>query len=301
MRPGAAPGAARGADLEGALERALAALEWHLDRCALAATTVKAYRRQARGYAGWLRAHAGDHPDAFADAIGAEDAATAWRRHLLGTAKVAPATVNQALAAVTLLYEQAGIRIAVKRARVPKPGQPTALTVAEQGRVEREAARRGARDAAIVAVLAQAGARVEECARLDLEDVVLTARTGHLRLHGKGDQVRTVPLPARARQRLADWIAVRGRAPGPLWTGQRGPLTISGITQVVLAIGAAAGLPGLRPHTLRHTYATRLRHGGADVAQIQALLGHTSLDTTARYFRAGTAETAAVVEAVFDT
>ncbi|MFG1947289.1 tyrosine-type recombinase/integrase [Nonomuraea sp. NPDC048826] len=50
---------------------------------------------------------------------------------------------------------------------------------------------------------------------------------------------------------------------------------------------------------LRHTYATRLREGGADVAQVQALLGHASLDTSARYFRAGTAEQAAV-DRVFD-
>lgn len=50
----------------------------------------------------------------------------------------------------------------------------------------------------------------------------------------------------------------------------------------------------------RHTFATRLRQGGADPAQVQALLGHASLDTSARYFRAGPAETAAVIERVFD-
>ncbi|NRQ34847.1 site-specific integrase [Nonomuraea sp. NN258] len=88
--------------------------------------------------------------------------------------------------------------------------------------------------------------------------------------------------------------------PGLLWTGQRGALTISGIVQVLLAVGVDAKLPGLRPHRLRHTYATRLREGGADFAQVQALLGHASLDTSARYFRAGTAEQAAVVNRVFD-
>lgn len=86
---------------------------------------------------------------------------------------------------------------------------------------------------------------------------------------------------------------------GPLWTGQRGRLTDSGIAQVVLAVGKAADIDGLRPHRLRHTFATRLRQGGADPAQAQALLGHSSVDTSARYFRAGPAETA-VVEGVFD-
>ncbi|WP_017620610.1 tyrosine-type recombinase/integrase [Nocardiopsis gilva] len=50
----------------------------------------------------------------------------------------------------------------------------------------------------------------------------------------------------------------------------------------------------------RHTYGTRLRQDGADIAQVQAALGHASLDTSARYFRAGTAETTAVIERVFD-
>jgi integrase/recombinase XerC len=124
------------------------------------------------------------------------------------------------------------------------PGEPKALAAVGQGRVERASLRRGARDAAIIAVLLYAGARVEECARLDLEDVAITARTGRIRLHGKGDEVRDIPLPVMARERLSEWIAVRGNAAGPLWTGQLGRLTISGITQVVLAVGEDAGIPG---------------------------------------------------------
>lgn len=286
-------------DTTAAAVKALAAVEHYLDRCKLAANTVKAYRRQCAAYVAWLAEHA-DHPDAFADTIGAEAAGTAWRRHLLRR-KASPANVNQALAAVTLMYERgAQLRIQVKRARVARPGEPDALTPKQQGAVERAAGRRGVRDAAIVAVLLYAGARVEECARVDLDDVAITARTGTIRLHGKGDEVRDVPLPAIARDRITAWIRERGTQPGPLWTGQRGPLTISGLTQVVLAVGDDAGLPGLRPHRLRHTYATRLRQGGADPAQVQALLGHGSLESTARYFRAGAAEQAAVVERIFE-
>ena len=82
--------------------------------------------------------------------------------------------------------------------------------------------------------------------------------------------------------------------------GQRGRLSANGVTEVVLAVGAEAGSPGLRPHRLRHTNGTRLRRGGADPAQIQALMGHASIDTTARYFRAGHAEVAGVVDRVFE-
>jgi integrase len=62
---------------------------------------------------------------------------------------------------------------------------------------------------------------------------------------------------------------------------------------------AKGGSPGLRPHRCRHTCATRLRQGGADPAQIQAILGHSSIDTSVWYFRAGPAENAAVIERVF--
>jgi integrase len=197
------------------------------------------------------------------------------------------------------MYEQAGLRIAVKRVRIPRPGQPDALIRQQEAALRRAAARRGPRDAAIIGVLLDTGARVEECARLDADDFAITARTGEVRLHGKGDEVRSVPLASRGRELVSAWLDVRGRHPGPVWTGQRGPLTDSGITQVVLAAGDDAGIPGLRPHRCRHTFATRLRQGGADPAQIQALLGHASVDTSARYFRAGSAENAQVVERIF--
>jgi integrase/recombinase XerC len=283
-----------------AAEAALTAVHRHLDRCKLSPSTVKAYKRQTAAYAAWLAGHAAAHGDAFADLVGAEGAVTAWRRDMI-TARSSPSKVNQALAAVTLMYEQAGIRIAVKRARIPRLGEPDALTPQQEGAVRRAAIRRGRRDAAIIAVLLDAGARAGECARLDAGDFAITARTGEVRLHGKGDEVRSVPLSRRVRDLVSAWLDERGRHPGPAWHGQRGPLTISGITQVVLAVGADAGIPGLRPHRCRHTFGTRLRQGGADPAQVQALLGHASIDTAARYFRSGSAENAAVIERIFDS
>jgi integrase len=117
---------------------------------------------------------------------------------------------------------------------VPKPGEPDALSRAEKSAVERAAERRGVRDAVIVAVLLSAEARVEECARLETGDVAITARTPTVHLHGKDDEIRTIPIPAVARA----WLYHRDRQDGPLWSGQRGPLTISSITQAVLATGS---------------------------------------------------------------
>jgi integrase len=99
--------------------------------------------------------------------------------------------------------------------------------------------------------------------RLDAEDVTLTARTGHVRLHDKDGEVRIVPLPLAACEQLAAWLEERGAHDGPLWTGQPGRLTDSGAIQVVLAVGDDA-IPGLRPHrSLPH-----LRHPVAKAAPI---------------------------------
>ncbi len=131
---------------------AFAAVSRHLDRCKLAARTVRAYKRQSAAYVGWLAANAGAHGDAFADLVGAEGAVTAWKREMLA-ARAGASTVNQALAAVTLMYEQAGLRITVKRVRIPRPGEPDALTRQQEAALRRTAARRGPRDSAIIAVL----------------------------------------------------------------------------------------------------------------------------------------------------
>ena len=191
-----------------AAAEALAEVSRHLDRCKLAARTVRAYKRHAAAYAGWLAANASAHGDAFADLVGAEGAVTAWKRDLI-TARSSPSTVNQALAAVTLMYQQAGLRIAVRRVRIPRPGEPDALTPQQEAALRRAAARRGPRDAAIIAVLLDAGARAEKCAPLDADDFAITARTGEVRLHGKGDEVRFVPL---SRRGPGTGISLAGRA-----------------------------------------------------------------------------------------
>jgi Phage integrase family len=159
------------------------------------------------------------HGDAFADLVGAEGAVTAWKRHMLA-ARSSPATVNQALATVTLMYEQAALRIAVKRSASPGSAEADALTRRQEAALRRAAGRRGPRDAAITGVLLDTGARVEKCARLDAEDFAITARTGKVRLHGKGDEVRSVPLARRGRELVLAWLDVRGPLRPPWWPAE---------------------------------------------------------------------------------
>ncbi|MFI6816099.1 hypothetical protein ACIBG7_27095 [Nonomuraea sp. NPDC050328] len=90
----------------------------------------------------WLTGSGVEPADAFAGVVGVEAAVTAWRRRRI-EGRAAPNTINQGVAALTLMYVQMGLRIDVKRATVPKPGEPDALTAVEHGAVERAAARRG--------------------------------------------------------------------------------------------------------------------------------------------------------------
>ena len=163
---------------------------------------------QAGAYAALLAANA----DAFADLVGAEGAVTAWKRDMLA-ARSSPATVNQALAAVTLMYEQIGLRIAVKRVRVPRPGETGALSRQQEAALRRAAALRGPRDSAIIAVPLDAGAPVEECARLDADDFAITARTGEIRmpdpLRGVGP-VESAPVCSMTSRFRATWPSCCG-------------------------------------------------------------------------------------------
>ena len=148
------------------------------------------------------------------------------------------------------------------------------------------------RDRAIVELLYGAGLRVGELVALDVRDVELTR--GEVRVMGKGGKERVLPLPSMARRALAEWIELRQR-PGilaePLFVSLRPRkddvlrrlgardvrrmLARRGIEQQVL--------DHVHPHRLRHSYATHLLDMGADLREIQELLGHASLSTTQKY------------------
>lgn len=146
-----------------------------------------------------------------------------------------------------------------------------------------------ARDAAALELLYATGARVAEVAALDVDDVDLDRRTA--RLTGKGDRQRTVPFGAPAAASLERWLRV-GRpllaadASGPaLFLGARGGRV--GVRQLRSAVDRALeelGDTAARgPHALRHTAATHLLDGGADLRSVQEMLGHSSLRTTQLY------------------
>jgi integrase/recombinase XerC len=143
------------------------------------------------------------------------------------------------------------------------------------------------RDLAILELLYASGLRVSELSGLDVDALDRSEPT--VRVLGKGRKERIVPYGAHAARGLEAWLARRGERPGPLFTNARGGrLGVRSIRTIVRRAARAAGITRrVSPHTLRHTFATHLLDGGADLRMIQELLGHSRLSTTQRYTHVG--------------
>jgi integrase/recombinase XerD len=146
------------------------------------------------------------------------------------------------------------------------------------------------RDRALFEVLYGAGARISEAVGLDVDDIDLD--DGTVRLFGKGSKERLVPLGRYAREAAAAYLvrgrpvlAAKGKGTPALFLGARGGrLGRQGAWEALQAAALRAGLSGhVSPHTLRHSFATHLLDGGADVRVVQELLGHASVTTTQIY------------------
>ncbi len=149
----------------------------------------------------------------------------------------------------------------------------------------------GLRDRALLEFLYGTGARISEAVGAAVDDLDLT--DGSVVLHGKGGKTRIVPIGGYARDAL-DAYLVRARpslvptSPAVFLNARGGRLSRQSAWTVLRAAAGRAGLPvdgprAVSPHTLRHSYATHLLDGGADVRVVQELLGHASVTTTQVY------------------
>lgn len=285
--------------------------------------TLAAYGRDLGRYAEFLAARGIAHPDQVTPAD-----VTAYAVTLAG--RLAPASVARATVAIRSLHRfgvaegltahdpAADVKPARQGRRLPKAlalDQVQALLAAPD-----PATPMGLRDAALLELLYGTGARISEVLALDVDDVTPLVgseadQAAGLRLMGKGDKERIVPLGSYARAAIDAWL-VRGRAyfspglgaparPARSTTGRSRPATRaqSSAGGPALFLNARGGrlsrqsawaritayaetaVPGvdLSPHTLRHSYATHLLDGGADVRVVQELLGHASVTTTQIY------------------
>lgn len=146
----------------------------------------------------------------------------------------------------------------------------------------------GIRDRALVELMYAAGLRVSEAVALTTGD--LDMDRGRVRCHGKGSKERQVPVGRGALEWLARYLGgARAGLAGGTATGRLfvrpggGPLTRQEVWRRLKARAALAGIRDVSPHTLRHSFATHLMEGGADIRSVQTMLGHADLSTTQVY------------------
>ncbi|HVH07514.1 MAG TPA: tyrosine-type recombinase/integrase [Myxococcota bacterium] len=273
-------------------EREIAAFERHLaTERSFSAHTRRAYASDLRQLAAFLG------PDADPARVAPADV-----RAFLADAhrRLAAATVGRKLAALRSFFGHAvrtGLRAADPSQGLPAPRAPRRLPrplPVDDCHQLAEAARDGARarDLAIVEVLYGGGLRVAELCGLAIGDADLAR--GELRVVGKGNRERIVPLPSGAQRALRVYLT-ESRAGAartePLFASLRrrrgeAPRALDprDARRIVRSRARAVGLPDrVHPHRLRHSFATHLLDMGADLREIQELLGHRSLSTTQKY------------------
>ncbi|WP_061016411.1 site-specific tyrosine recombinase XerD [Microbacterium sp. CCH5-D1] len=278
------------------LERALDAYLRHVTvERGLSAHTVAAYRRDLGVYQEWLVA------EGIADT--AEVTPAVIDRFIAERASAQPPPASTSLARLQssvrgwhrfLAREGIEADDPSGRLRPPKAPRrlPKALTIEQVERLLAAPSPEdplGIRDRALLELLYATGARVSEAIDLDVDDL---AHGDVLRLRGKGAKERIVPVGSYARAamdayltRVRPGLAAKGRASARLFLGARGaPLSRQSAWLVIRAAAERAEITvDVSPHTLRHSFATHLLQGGADVRVVQELLGHSSVATTQIY------------------
>lgn len=262
----------------------------------LGRNTILAYRRDLDAYTAWLEER-GVH--SLGEITAAHVAGFAEDRRAAGHAA---SSVGRTLSAVRGLHryllEEGRVGEDVARAaRPPKPPArlPRVLTVDQVQRLlaatDGDAPDR-LRDKALLEMLYATGARIGEAVALNLDDVSRLAEQEALLLRGKGEKERIVPVGSYARRALAAYLsrvrpalAARGSSSPALFLGLRGGRLSRQNAWLIIRKAARLARLGVEvsPHMLRHSFATHLLEGGADVRVVQELLGHSSVTTTQIY------------------
>lgn len=272
-------------------------LDWLTQARQASPLTITAYGRDLGTFLAFLTVHLGREP--WVADLGTLTLADlrAWLAHeaALGTVNATRARhVSAVRSFFRFLARHRGVAnpapglLQTPRARPPIPRALTpaqALTVANDiGEASDDAALQ-ARDTALFTLLYGAGLRINEALSLDVGSVRPGADT--LVISGKGGKQRLAPMLPAVRQALAAWLRLHPgpRPDAPLFLGAKGGRLDARVARrTIEAFRALADLPAhATPHALRHSFATHLLAGGADLRSIQELLGHASLSTTQRY------------------
>ncbi|MFS0887134.1 site-specific tyrosine recombinase XerD [Aeromicrobium sp. 179-A 4D2 NHS] len=286
---------------EAAVDRVVAEYLSHLGvERGLAENTLASYRRDLRRYAAFLTDRGIDDLTAVTEADVTAFAAalrTGDEDHPpLGTSSVARTVVAVRGFHKFCLREQIVPNDVTAAVRPPRPASrlPKALPLEDVEALLAAAGEPGTalaiRDRALLEVLYGTGARISEAVGLDVDDVDL--ENGSVLLTGKGSKQRIVPLGSYARDAIERYLlkarpaltAATGSGPAMFLNARGGRLSRQSAWTVLTKAAQRAGISvDVSPHTLRHSFATHLLDGGADVRVVQELLGHASVTTTQIY------------------
>jgi site-specific recombinase XerD len=280
--------------------------EW-LDRQPLSANTRRTYGTQVRQFCRYLVNYPPRYSDPLVDEHARDYTVRDYKTFLKVQKKRRPSTINLALAAIDHFYRFLQLGAAdVKREDLPQQA-PQALSPEEQKDFLRAVERCGStRDQAIALLLFYTGLRVGECAALDVDDVLVSARKGKVIVRsGKGDTYREVPLNAAARQAQQNWkqrrrqrMETEGIGTSAYFINRYGErLSTRSIDVVARRLAKEAGIK-LSAHTLRHTCLTNLVRAGHDIVLVAEIAGHRRLETTRRYSLPSEQDRAAAMEAI---
>jgi integrase/recombinase XerD len=266
----------------------------------LADNTIRSYRRDLRRYLDFLAGSAVTDPaaitetdiSAFLGSLRTGDA----DHTVLGTASAARTIVSVRGLHRFMLREQLVTNDVTAAVKPPRPAArlPKALPLEDIEAILEAAGAPGttlaSRDRALLELLYGTGSRISEAVGLDLDDLDLEDSTVLLR--GKGGKQRIVPLGSYARASLTDYltasratlVSARVNSPAVFLNARGGRLSRQSAWTVLTRAAKRAGVTAdVSPHTLRHSFATHLLDGGADVRVVQELLGHASVTTTQIY------------------
>ena len=266
-----------------------------LGRQGRAPKTLGSYRSDWLGFTEW---YAERHSTPFGIELLTSSVVKDYRAYLEGKS-LKPATINRKLVFLkryaTWALERGlldnGVVHSVKRVKpvAQAPRQPRGLSELELKRFLREVeVRASVRDQAIVYTLLESGMRVSEIVKLHTSEVVDSGRKVTLivdDIRPNGIRTRRIVLNGVAKRKLLQYMIDRGRRPGFVFQGERGPLTANAVQRIVRKYCAFAKVK-VCPSILRHTFANTFLAKEGDVIALADLLGHESLETTRLYVHA---------------
>lgn len=280
----------------------------------LSLATRRGYLGDVRQFVAWCRndqSNAEGEASLFDPSLVATPTITRYRDYLQHTLNLKPASVNRYLVSLKRYFawavDEVGIlqRNPARPVRLIKrePPSPRQLTDMEENRLVAAVTQHGhLRDKTLIVLMLHTGLRVGEICNLQRKHLVQTGKTMRLRIYGKGNRYREIPLNGTAQEAIAELLqGTPSSEDAYLFMGERRekPITERTVGRIVKSYAEKAKVADLSPHDLRHRFAYRLiETNRVPLHRIAELMGHDSLDTTRLYIKGTNADLQRAVDAI---